>query len=134
MRTEEQNIQLAEMLFPKTKKTAKDVFNSFPKRKLKEGEMVLRFAPSPTGFIHIGNIYTGMICVKFAKQSNGVSILRIEDTDKEREIENGVTMIVEGVKGFGVEFDEGMISEDKWEGVYGPYIQSKRLDIYEVFA
>lgn len=134
MRTEEQNIQLAEMLFPKTKKTAKDVFNSFPKRKLKEGEMVLRFAPSPTGFIHIGNIYTGMICVKFAKQSNGVSILRIEDTDKEREIENGMTMIVEGLKGFGVEFDEGMISEDKWHGVYGPYIQSKRLDIYEVFA
>ena len=132
MRTKEDNIRLANLLFPDVKDTPEDVFKKYPKRNTKG--MVLRFAPSPTGFIHIGNIYTGFLCTKLAKQSNGISILRIEDTDKEREVENGVTQIVEGLKGFGIEFDEGMLDEDSWKGEYGPYIQSKRLDIYHLFS
>lgn len=132
MRTKEQNEQLAQLLFPEVKESPEDILNRYPERET-EG-MVLRFAPSPTGFMHIGNVYTGLVCTKLAKQTNGVSILRIEDTDKEREIENGVTQIVNGLKGFGIEFDEGMINEEEGKGDYGPYIQSKRLDIYKVFA
>lgn len=132
MRTKEQNEQLAQLLFPEVKESPEDILNRYPERET-EG-MVLRFAPSPTGFMHIGNVYTGLVCTKLAKQTDGVSILRIEDTDKEREIENGVTQIVNGLKGFGIEFDEGMINEEEGKGDYGPYIQSKRLDIYKVFA
>jgi glutamyl-tRNA synthetase len=134
MRTKEENIQLAELLFSEVVETPEDVQKKYPKRNLKGEGMVLRFAPSPTGFIHTGNIYTGLICTKLAKQSGGISILRIEDTDKKREIENGVTQIVEGLKGFGIQFDEGMLDEENWKGEYGPYIQSKRLDIYKVYA
>ncbi len=132
MRTPEENRKLADMLFPEVKESPEDVFKKYPKRNV-EG-MVLRFAPSPTGFIHTGNIYTGFVSTKLAKQSGGISILRIEDTDKNREIENGVTQIVQALKGFGIEFDEGMEDEDNWKGEYGPYIQSKRIDIYHVFA
>jgi glutamyl-tRNA synthetase len=132
MRTKEQNEQLAQLLFPEVKESPEDVLSRYPERKT-EG-MVLRFAPSPTGFMHIGNVYTGLVCTKLANQTDGVSILRIEDTDKEREIENGVTQIVNGLKGFGIEFEEGMVNEEEGKGDYGPYIQSKRLDIYKVFA
>lgn len=132
MRTKEQNIQLAQMLFANVTEIPKDLLEKYPERKVKS--MVLRFAPSPTGFMHIGNVFTGLTCTKLAKQTEGISILRIEDTDKEREVENGVTQIVEGLKGFGIEFDEGMLNEDKERGEYGPYIQSKRLNIYKVFA
>ncbi|MFA7627973.1 MAG: glutamate--tRNA ligase [Candidatus Dojkabacteria bacterium] len=132
MRTKEQNEQLAQLLFPEVKESPADVLNKYPERET-EG-MVLRFAPSPTGFMHIGNVYTGLVCTKLANQTDGVSILRIEDTDKEREVENGVTQIVDGLKGFGIEFDEGMVNEEDGKGDYGPYIQSKRLDIYKVFT
>jgi len=132
MRTPEENKKLADMLFPDVKESPEDVFKKYPKRNT-EG-MVLRFAPSPTGFIHTGNIYTGFVSTKLAKQSGGISILRIEDTDKSREVENGVTQIVLALKGFGIEFDEGMEDEDSWKGEYGPYIQSKRIDIYHIFA
>lgn len=132
MRTKEQNLQLAQLLFPKVKEVPEEILKKYPERKTKG--MVLRFAPSPTGFIHIGNVYTGLTCTKLANQTEGVSILRIEDTDKEREIEGGVSQIVNGLKGFGIEFDEGMLDEEKERGDYGPYIQSKRLDIYKVFV
>lgn len=132
MRTKEQNEQLAGLLFPEVKETPEDILKRYPERKT-EG-MVLRFAPSPTGFMHIGNVFTGLVCTKLAGQTDGVSILRIEDTDKEREVENGVTQIVNGLKGFGIEFDEGMVNEEEGKGEYGLYIQSKRLDIYKVFA
>lgn len=132
MRTKEQNEQLAQLLFPEVKDCPEDVLSRYPERGTKG--MVLRFAPSPTGFMHIGNVYTGLVCTKLANQTEGVSILRIEDTDKEREIKNGITQIVTGLKGFGVEFDEGMVSETEEKGEYGPYLQSKRLDIYKVFA
>jgi len=134
MRTPEENIQLANILFPEVKETPEDVEKRYPKRNLKEGEMVLRFAPSPTGFLHIGTVYMGMINAIMAKQTNGVSILRIEDTDKKREVENGVMTIVNGLKDFGISFDESMTSVDEWHGEFGPYLQSKRLDIYKVYA
>jgi glutamyl-tRNA synthetase len=132
MRTKEQNSQLAQLLFPNVKQVPKDILKKYPERKTKG--MVLRFAPSPTGFIHIGNVYTGLTCTKLANQTEGVSILRIEDTDKEREVEGGVSQIVNGLKWFGIEFDEGMLGEENERGDYGPYIQSKRLDIYKVFV
>ncbi len=132
MRTKEQNIQLAQKLFPNVEKTPEDVIKKYPERKVKG--LVLRFAPSPTGFMHIGNVFTGLTCTKLAKQTDGVSILRIEDTDKEREVENGVSQIVNGLKGFGVEFDEGMLDDQDERGKYGPYIQSKRLEIYKIFV
>jgi len=134
MRTPEENIQLANILFPEVKETPEDIEKKYTKRSLKEGEMVLRFAPSPTGFLHIGTVYMGMINAILAKQSNGVSILRIEDTDKKREVENGVMTIVNGLKDFGISFDESMTTVDDWTGKYGPYLQSKRLDIYKVYA
>lgn len=132
MRTPEENKKLADILFPDIKDTPEDVFKRYPDRNT-EG-MVLRFAPSPTGYIHIGNVYTGMVCTKLAKQDEGISILRIEDTDKKREVEDGVSIIVDGLRGFGIEFDEGILGEESENGEYGPYIQSKRLDIYKVFA
>jgi len=132
MRTKEQNEQLAQLLFPEVKDCPEDVLSRYPERETKG--MVLRFAPSPTGFMHIGNVYTGLVCTKLANQTEGISVLRIEDTDKEREIKNGITQIVTGLRGFGVEFDEGMVNETEERGQYGPYLQSKRLDIYKVFA
>lgn len=134
MKTPEEQKKIASILFPDVKETVEDIFDKYPKRNMKEGEMVLRFAPSPTGFLHIGGVYSGLISVKLARQSNGVSILRIEDTDKKREIENGIGVIVDGLKGFGIQFDEGVVSESEQSGDFGPYIQSQRLNIYKVFA
>lgn len=134
MRTAEENLQLGELLFPDVKESVEAILDKYPKRTLEGSQMVLRFAPSPTGFLHTGSVYTSMVGVKLAKQSNGVSILRIEDTDKKREIENGVSIIVNGLKAFGIEFNEGPINETEQVGDYGPYIQSQRLDIYKAFA
>ena len=134
MRTTEDNVMLSQLLFPDVKETPQDVLSRYPKRELEEGAMVLRFAPSPTGFLHIGSVFTSLVGRSLSRQSKGLFILRIEDTDKKREVENGVTEIIEGFKGFGIEFDEGMLNEETSKGEYGPYIQSKRLDIYKVFA
>ena len=134
MRTTEDNVILSQLLFPDVVETPQSMFGKYPKRELPDGAMVLRFAPSPTGFLHIGTVYMGMINTIIAKQTKGVSILRIEDTDKKREVENGVMTIVEGLRNFGIDFDEGMIGDNQSKGKYGPYIQSKRLDIYKVFA
>lgn len=134
MRTDSENKLLSELLFPEIKESPKDVLKRYPRRDLKDSQLVLRFAPSPTGFIHIGNVYTSLVGYILTKRSNGVFILRIEDTDKVREVENGVTQIINGLKYFGIDFDEGMIDESNSKGEYGPYIQSKRDGIYKVFA
>ncbi len=134
MRTPEENLQLANLLFPDVNQTPQDIEKKYPKRQLEDGQMVLRFAPSPTGFLHIGTVYMGMINTILAKQSKGISILRIEDTDKNREVKNGVMTIVDGLDDFGISFDESMTTVDTWKGEYGPYLQSKRLDIYRVYA
>ena len=124
---------LANLIFP----DIKDISyyeEKYPRRDLKEGAVVTRFAPSPTGFVHIGGLYQSLIARKLAKQTEGVFFLRIEDTDQKREVENGVTDIVNSLKNFGLEPDEGMVSETEEKGNYGPYRQSKRKEIYEAYA
>ena len=116
---------------------AKDISyyeEKYPRRNLKEGAIVSRFAPSPTGFVHIGGLYQSLIAKKLASQTEGVFFLRIEDTDQKREVENGVTDIVTSLKNFGLEPDEGMTSEIEEKGEYGPYKQSLRKDIYQAYA
>ncbi len=129
------NLKLAELLFPDVEITPQQYLTEiYPKRELKEGAIVSRFAPSPTGFIHIGNLFTSMIGERAAHLSGGVAFLRIEDTDKKREKEDGVTTIVKGLKGFGISFDEGALDPENEIGDYGPYTQSKRVPIYHSFA
>ena len=124
---------LANIIFP----DIKDISyyeEKYPRRNLKEGAIVTRFAPSPTGFVHIGGLYQSLIAKKLASQTEGVFFLRIEDTDQKREVENGVTDIVTSLKNFGLEPDEGMTSETEEKGEYGPYKQSLRKDIYQAYA
>ena len=125
--------ELVDLIFPDAK-TVEYYEGKYPERNLEEGAFVTRFAPSPTGFIHIGGLFGAIIDKKLAKQSNGVFILRIEDTDQKREIENGISQIVDSLNEFGIIPDEGMISETKSKGNYGPYKQSERKDIYQAFA
>lgn len=125
--------ELANLIFPNIKDRSY-YEEKYPNRNLKEGAMVVRFAPSPTGFVHIGGIYTSVICSKLAKQTDGVFILRVEDTDQKREVENGVNGIIDALKKFDLEPDEGMINENDGKGNYGPYKQSQRKEIYEAFA
>ena len=125
--------ELADMIFP----DAKDISyyeEKYPERDLPEGAQVLRVAPSPTGNVHIGTIDQALIATKVARQTGGVFFLRIEDTDQKREVEGGVKQIIEALKSFDLEPDEGMISETEWKGNYGPYKQSMRKDIYQAFA
>ena len=107
--------------------------NKYPKRDLKDGAMVTRLAPSPTGFVHLGSLDVGFVDRVMASQSGGVCYLRIEDTDTKRTVENGINEIIESLDKFGITFDEG-VTKDGETGEYGPYIQSKREDIYKAFA
>jgi len=106
----------------------------YPERELKEGAIVSRFAPSPTGFVHMGSLLTAFIESKMPKDTGGVFYLRIEDTDQKRSVENGIQGIINDLANFDIVVDEGVISEDKEIGKYGPYIQSKRIDIYNTYA
>ena len=107
--------------------------NLYPERDLDEKAIVTRYAPSPTGFVHLGALYAAFIARKMAKQSNGVFFLRIEDTDQKRSIEDGVKKIITDLANFDITFDEGVTLEGD-KGNYGPYTQSERGDIYKVFA
>lgn len=126
--------EYADLLLPNIDKTIEDYKKIYPNRNLSEGAIVTRYAPSPTGYVHMGALFSAFIASKMAKQTNGVFFLRIEDTDKKREIENGVSGIIKDLKNYGIKIDEGMISESEWIGQYGPYIQSKRKEIYQTFA
>jgi glutamyl-tRNA synthetase len=125
---------LSEILYPNISKTVSDWEAVYPKRSLKEGAFVTRFAPSPTGFIHIGGIYIAVAAERLARQSGGVYMLRIEDTDKNREKDNGVNEIVDSLAQFGLAPDEGVFNNGEEKGDYGPYMQSNRIDIYHSFA
>ena len=124
---------LAELIFP----GIKDISyyeEKYPVRDLKEGAVVSRFAPSPTGFVHIGGLYQALVARTATKQSDGVFFLRIEDTDQKREVENGIEGIVDSLKDFDMSPDEGMINQTTEVGAYGPYKQSERKEIYQAYA
>ena len=125
--------ELADLIFPNVK--GKDYYEEkYPKRNLPEGAVVTRVAPSHTGNVHIGTIYQALINKKVAKQTGGVFFVRIEDTDQKREVEGGITQIIEILKAFDLEPDEGMIDETTSKGEYGPYRQSLRKDFYQSYA
>ena len=125
--------KLAELLFPEVTKTPEEMEALFPARSLKEGAIVSRMAPSPTGFVHLGNLVQGITSERLTHQSEGVLFLRIEDTDAKREVEGAVNVLTKSLKHYGIEFDEGA-TPDGDKGDYGPYTQSKRREIYSVYA
>ena len=130
-----ENEKLAELLFPNITKTPEDYENIYPERGLSEGARVSRFAPSPTGFLHLGGLFASMVsCLTTKATDDGVFFLRIEDTDKKREIEDGVSAIITGLADFGIVPDEGVMGFQKESGEYGPYQQSHRKDIYQAIA
>ncbi len=128
------NKELANLIFPNVTKTIEDYEAMYPERNLKEGAVVSRFAPSPTGFVHMGSLLAAFIERKVPIDTDGVFYLRIEDTDQKRSVENGIQGIVDDLKNFEITMDEGVISETEQKGNYGPYIQSQRKEIYETFA
>ena len=125
---------LANLMYPNVTKTPADYESIYPKRNLDENSIVTRFGPSPTGFVHMGSLLTAFIASKVAKDTNGVFFLRIEDTDDKRTVENGINGIVKDLKDFDIKIDEGAISENEEIGNYGPYIQTKRQEIYDAYA
>lgn len=127
------NYDLAELIFPDVSSDIAYYLAKYPERNLPEGAIVTRYAPSPTGFVHIGALFATFCERTFAKQSNGVFYLRIEDTDTKRTIENGIELIIDDLKKFDVTFDEGPQNENEYTGAYGPYIQTQRKEIYESF-
>lgn len=124
---------LANLIFPDITETIEDLEKKYPPRKLDKDAKVTRFAPSPTGFLHTGSLFTALIAKTFAKQSNGVYIFRLEDTDQKREIKGSGDELCKQLAYFGVTQDEGYMGDSKEEiGIYGPYVQSKRAYIYKV--
>ena len=126
--------EYANMLLPNVLHDRKYYEEKYQKRNLKPGAMVTRIGPSPTGFVHIGTLYQAIVANKLAKQSEGVCFLRVEDTDQKRLVENGIEQILEAVKTYQIPFDEYPIDMESEVGEYGPYIQSKRVDIYQAFV
>lgn len=125
--------KLADRLFPDITTTPEELEKRYPARNLPQGAKVTRMAPSPTGFMHLGNLYGALVDERLAHQSQGVFYLRIEDTDRKRLVENGVETIIQVFRRFGLQFDEGAtLSGDK--GSYGPYTQSQRGPIYQTYV
>ena len=126
--------KIAELIFSDVDKSTEYYEELYPVRDLPEGARVTRFAPSPTGYLHFGGLYAGFASKLTADTTGGVFMLRIEDTDKKREVEDGVTGIVQGLEAFGVAPDEGVTGFNVEKGSYGPYTQSHRREIYRAFA
>lgn len=126
--------KIADLIFKDVDKTTEYYENLYPARDLPEGARVTRFAPSPTGYLHFGGLYASFASKLTAESTGGVFMLRIEDTDKKREVEDGVSGIVKGLEAFGVTPDEGVTGFDCEDGKYGPYTQSHRREIYRTFA
>ncbi len=124
---------LANLLFPDVTDTPEALEARFPSRNLPEGAVVTRMAPSPTGFVHLGNLVQGLTSERLAHQSGGVLFLRVEDTDAKREVPGAVEVLINTLKHYGIHFDEGA-TIDGDNGIYGPYRQRQRADIYHVYA
>ncbi|MBE6580651.1 MAG: glutamate--tRNA ligase [Ruminococcaceae bacterium] len=124
---------LAALLFPNVTKTPEDMEALFPARTLPEGAVVSRMAPSPTGFVHLGNLVQGLTSERMCHQSGGTLFLRVEDTDAKREVAGAVEVLIESLKHYSILFDEGA-TVDGDNGIYGPYRQRRRAAIYHVYA
>ncbi len=129
----DKNIKLAELLFGNIDKTPEYYEEKYPKRDLPDGAFVTRIGPSPTGFVHLGNLYNAIIGERLAHQSGGTFFLRVEDTDAKREVEGAVELVISAMDFFGIHFDEGAaVSGDN--GEYGPYRQRLRKSVYQCYA
>ena len=124
---------LANLLFPSVTDTPEDLEARFPLRNAPEGAVITRMAPSPTGFVHLGNLVQGLTSERMAHQSGGVLFLRVEDTDAKREVPGAVEVLIDTLKHYGIQFDEGA-THDGDSGIYGPYRQRQRAGIYHVYA
>ena len=124
---------LAELLFPNVTETPESLEERFPVRNVPEGAVITRMAPSPTGFVHLGNLVQGLTSERMAHQSGGVLFLRVEDTDAKREVPGAVEVLIDTLKHYGIQFDEGA-THDGDNGIYGPYRQRQRASIYHVYA
>ncbi|MBQ0017657.1 MAG: glutamate--tRNA ligase [Clostridiales bacterium] len=127
------NLELSKLIFPNLEKSPADYEEMYPARELPEGAKVTRLGPSPTGFIHLGNLYGAFVDERLAHQSGGTFFLRIEDTDDKRFVENAVETIITSLDFFGIKFDEG-VTETGDIGSYGDYTQSHRAEIYRTYA
>ncbi len=125
--------KLADLLFPNVDKTPDDMEALYPQRETKEGAVITRMAPSPTGFVHLGNLVMGLTAERMAHQSGGVLYLRIEDTDAKREVPGAVEVLINALKKYDIMFDEGAVIDGDL-GDYGPYRQRQRENIYHVYA
>ena len=129
------NQKLAELLFPDVTKTPEYYEEKYPYRKLPNKAEVTRLAPSPTGFIHLGNLYSALTDERLAHRNGGKFYLRIEDTDAKRTVEGAVDTVINVLRYFNIEFDEGAgYPDDDERNAYGPYYQTQRVDIYHVYA
>ena len=126
--------KLAQLLFPDVTTTIDEIEARFPERNLPEGAQVTRMGPSPTGFIHLGNLYSALADERIAHQSGGIFYLRIEDTDAKRKVEGAEDIIISVLRYFGIEFDQGAGVDTEESNAYGPYYQRQRADIYHVYA
>ena len=124
---------LADLLFPNVTDTPEMLEERFPLRNAPEGAVITRMAPSPTGFVHLGNLVQGLTSERMAHQSGGVLFLRVEDTDAKREVPGAVEVLIDTLKHYGIQFDEGA-THDGDSGLYGPYRQRQRAGIYHVYA
>ena len=124
---------LANLLFPNVTDTPEMLEERFPYRNAPEGAVITRMAPSPTGFVHLGNLVQGLTSERMAHQSGGVLFLRVEDTDAKREVPGAVEVLINTLKHYGIQFDEGATLDGDC-GLYGPYRQSQRAAIYHVYA
>ena len=124
---------LADLLFPGVTDTPEMLEEKFPLRNCPEGAVITRMAPSPTGFVHLGNLVQGLISERMAHQSGGVLFLRVEDTDAKREVPGAVEVLIDTLKHYGIAFDEGASHGGDF-GDYGPYRQPQRAGLYHVFA
>ncbi len=128
--------ELANLLFPhipdnETPEYYEDIFSQ---RNLKEGARVTRFAPSPTGFLHFGNLFTCLVSYKTAKTTDGVFYVRVEDTDQKRKVDGAIEVMLKGLEAYSIIPDEGVVGDEEEIGVYGPYYQSQRKKIYQAYA
>ncbi len=129
-----ENIKMAELLLPHIKNTPDYYENLYPARNLPEGARVVRIAPSPTGYLHLGTLFAALVNRITATSTGGVFFTRIEDTDKKREISGGIEDIIDGLNRFGITIDEGFVSGNEQKGDYGPYKQSERAEIYQTYV